>query len=41
MVCGQGQTCHPPYIPQKEEPELMYKLFDGITTNLGELKGYD
>ena len=26
------------YIPTKQEPELMYKLFDGITCDLTELK---
>lgn len=25
------------YIPQKEEPELMYKLFSGVATSLDEL----
>lgn len=25
------------YIPQREEPELMYSLFDGIATTLDEL----
>lgn len=25
------------YIPQREEPELMYRLFDGIATTLDEL----
>ena len=26
------------YIPEMQEPELMYKLFDGVTDNLGELE---
>lgn len=26
------------YIPTKQEPELMYKLFDGIACNIEELK---
>lgn len=25
------------YIPTKQEPELMYKLFDGVCTSLPEL----
>lgn len=25
------------YIPQREEPELMYRLFDGIATDIDEL----
>lgn len=28
------------YIPQKEEPELMYKLFDRVATTLNELINY-
>ena len=25
------------YMPEKQEPELMYKLFDGVVATLGEL----
>ena len=25
------------YMPEKQEPELMYKLFDGVVATLGDL----
>jgi nucleoside 2-deoxyribosyltransferase len=33
---GKGKTTIA-YIPEKQEPELMYKLFDGVCCSINEL----
>ena len=37
QVGSQGKVRRLLYVPIKQEPELMYKLFNGIACNLTEL----
>ena len=36
VVAGKGLKTIV-YMPEKQEPELMYKLFDGVVATLGDL----